>query len=72
MLIQDLQPQALHVGVWEHTQPRPHLTAESRKQSAECIIALDNLLFYIKRHVLSQIFYIARAECPDMLERGVR
>lgn len=63
---------ALHVGVWECSSSLPMITAESRNQKPSTILALDNLLLYLKEHIISKVNNRMLYEFPDMYDRGVQ
>jgi hypothetical protein len=55
---------AYHWGVWEVTASRPYITLESHQQTPEAILAIDNLLGLVKKHVVAKIIKITKEYLP--------
>lgn len=55
---------AYHFGIWEVTSRVPHVTRETRDQTANAILAIDKLLRLIKAQVLPKIISMMKEYLP--------
>ena len=63
---------ALHLGVWELSQSRPYVTADTCQKSLSANRAIDFLLSCIGIHVAPKITQAFRAFCPAQHARLMR
>ncbi|KAG2062999.1 hypothetical protein BDR04DRAFT_1039401, partial [Suillus decipiens] len=56
---------AFHFGIWEVTSSMPYLTADTRHQPPEAIVAIDALLKYIGDFIAGKIGSVFEVHAPD-------
>ncbi|KAG2063698.1 hypothetical protein BDR04DRAFT_953995, partial [Suillus decipiens] len=56
---------AFHFGIWEVSSSVPYLTADTRHQPPEAIVAIDALLKYIGDFIAGKIGSVFEAHAPD-------
>ena len=54
-----------HWGIWEVTAQTPYITSESKKQTPEAILAIDNLLGLVKKMVVPKIIKMTKHYLPN-------
>lgn len=59
---------SFHLGIWEITSLKPHLTRETHHQSPKAIQAIDKLLKYIKDFVAPCVTHFMKEDAPDQLK----
>ena len=55
---------AYHFGTWEVTARAPYITRESKDQTADAILAIDNLLGLVKEQVIPKIISMMKEYLP--------
>jgi len=55
---------AYHFGIWEVTARAPYITRESKDQTAEAVVAIDNLLGLVKEQVVPKIISMMKEYLP--------
>jgi hypothetical protein len=55
---------AYHWGIWETTADKPCITLESKQQTPEVIVAIDQLLNLVKKFVAPKIIKLTKEYLP--------
>lgn len=63
---------AFHLGIWQFTNAQPKITRESREQEPATIKAMDDLLQFVKAHLVPKINNRLRYDFPDQWRRALK
>ena len=63
---------AFHLGIWQFTSARQKITRESREQTPQTIKAMDDLLLFIKSHIVPKINNRLLYDFPDQWRRALK
>lgn len=63
---------ALHLGIWELYKKRPIVTADTRNQTEDVIIAMDNFLYLIGELIAPKLKNLLKTKYPQQYERQMR
>lgn len=63
---------ALHLGIWELYKKRPIVTGDTRIQTDDAIIAIDNFLYLIGELIAPKIKNLLKTKYPHQYERQMR